>query len=269
MIAYPNCKINLGLNIVSRRPDGYHDIETVFFPVPLCDELSVVASSTECFETEGIPVAGSPSDNLVMKVVHLLGDKGHEIPPLHIKLIKRIPSGAGLGGGSSDAAHMMQLLNTLCNLQISPDQMKVMLGTLGADCPFFIENTPVYAQGIGNQFSPIRLNLTGWHLTLIKPDVFVSTRDAYALVEPHKPNTSVSQIVNLPIEAWKGQLVNDFEESVFARYPLIREIKEHLYEKGAVYASMSGSGSSVFSLSREPLYIKDDFRDCFRFQCML
>lgn len=269
MIAHPNCKINLGLNIIARRPDGYHDIETVFYPVPLCDELSVVPSSEEQFEAEGIPVAGNPSDNLVMKVVQLLRDNGYHVPTLSIKLRKQIPSGAGLGGGSSDAAHMMLLLNSMCELHLSPARMKEMLRTLGADCPFFIENAPVFAQGIGDQFSPVSLDLSGWHLTLVKPDVSVSTKEAYALVEPHKPNTPINQIVNIPVEEWKECLVNDFEVSVFTRRPVIGRIKERLYQKGAVYASMSGSGSSVFALSRIPIYIYDDFADCFHFHCTL
>ena len=269
MTVYPNCKINLGLNIVERRPDGYHNIETVFYPIPLRDELSIVPANEDCFEADGIPIAGNPADNLVVKVVRMLREGGFDIPPLHIQLWKHIPSGAGLGGGSSDASHTMQLLDTMFSLGLSTGRMKSMVGKLGADCPFFIDNTPAFAEGIGDIISPIDLNLAGWQLTLVKPNDFVSTKEAYSLVEPAQAKTTVSQIVKLPVEEWKEVLVNDFEGSVFPRHPAIRDIKERLYEKGATYASMSGSGSSVFSLSRAHISIDEEFEDCFRFQCVL
>ncbi len=269
MTVYPNCKINLGLNIVERRADCYHNIETVFYPIPRRDELSITPANEDCFEADGIPIAGNPMDNLVVKVVRMLRNSGFDIPPLHIRLWKHIPSGAGLGGGSSDASHTLRLLNTMFSLDLTTGRMKEMVKTLGADCPFFIDNTPAFAEGIGDVITPIELNLAGWHLTLVKPNDFVSTKEAYALVKPTPTNTKVNEIVKHPVEEWKEALVNDFEESVFPRHPAIQEIKERLYQKGAAYASMSGSGSSVFSLSRAHISIDNEFEDCFRFQCVL
>lgn len=269
MKVYPNCKINLGLNIVERRADGYHNLETVFYPIPLCDELDIEKAAQETFEMDGMTIEGKPADNLVMRAVALLRENGYAIPPLRIRLTKRIPSGAGLGGGSSDAAHTVRLLNEMFGLRISTQRMAEMVCRLGADCPFFIHNTPVFAEGIGDVIQPVALDLAGWHLTLVKPDVFVSTKEAYAMVRPRRPDTGVREIVSRPVEEWKDSLGNDFEGSVFPSHPAIREVKERLYGRGAVYASMSGSGSSVFSLSRKPILLGNDFSDCFCFQCAL
>ena len=269
MTIHPNCKINLGLNIVARRPDGYHDIETVFYPVPLRDTLTVEPAEEDCLIQEGIPVEGDPMDNLVMRVLRLLRDEGCPIPPLRVTLEKRIPSGAGLGGGSSDAAAMMQLLNEQFRLGLSIDKMSRLVSRLGADCAFFILNRPVFAQGIGDRMEPIDISLKGWWLTLVKPDIFVSTREAYSSVTPQRPDVSVRHIVSEPVETWRHHLTNDFEGPVFSIHPEIGRIKDELYRLGATYASMSGSGSSVFALSRDNIINKNFFSDCFCFECPL
>ena len=188
-------------------------------------------------------------NNLVLRAVRLLREEGFSFPPLSIELKKVIPSGAGLGGGSSDAACMVRSLSKLYGLPLSEEQMERMVGKLGADCPFFINPRPLYAEGIGDAFTPVQVNLRGWYLMLVKPDVFVSTREAYAGVHPHRPAYSLLDTVKLPVEQWKGRMVNDFEESIFASHPLLAEIKEELYLQGAAYASMSGSGSTIFGLS--------------------
>ncbi|MDH6358835.1 4-(cytidine 5'-diphospho)-2-C-methyl-D-erythritol kinase [Parabacteroides sp. PF5-9] len=262
MICFPNAKINLGLNIVGKRPDGYHDIETVFYPVPLKDALEIVAADNQSFTQTGICVEGLPENNLVMKALRLLKES-HPIPFLDIHLLKAIPFGAGLGGGSADAAFMLKLLNDFCELGLSTEQLEEIAIKIGADCPFFIQNKPVFASGIGNVFTPVELSLKGYYLCLIKPDVSVSTAEAYSLVKPQKTSISLQKIVQKPLSEWKQYMTNDFEKSVFARHPLIGEIKEKLYQSGAIYASMSGSGSSVFGLFPEQTDLKDHFSDCF------
>lgn len=251
---YPCAKVNLGLYIVERRPDGYHNLETVFYPIPLCDELSVEPSLSGQDELElgGIPVAGELKDNLVMRVVRELR-KDFTIPPLHIMLQKNIPSGAGLGGGSSDAASMMSLINEMFQLGLTEDEMEQRISPLGADCAFFIRKQPTMAEGIGNIFSPIRINLKGLHLVLVKPDDFVSTKEAYSMVRPARPAYPLRQTIEGDMQLWRSQLLNDFETSVLPLHPTILNIKEQLYAHGALYAVMSGSGSSVFGLFREPL----------------
>ena len=251
MIAFPNIKINLGLSITEKRPDGYHNLETVFYPVALEDALEIRTSS----ETEkkitlhqyGMEIAGNPEDNLVAKAYSLL-DKEFHLPPVEIHLYKHIPSGAGLGGGSSDAAFMLKLLNDHFQLELSEEQLEVYAATLGADCAFFIKNKPTYAEGIGNLFSPIELSLSGYQIMIVKPNVFVSTREAFSNIHPHRPEYPVKEAILRPVAEWKDILINDFEASVFPQHPVIGEIKEELYHQGAIYASMSGSGSSVFGL---------------------
>ena len=251
MLAFPNIKINLGLSITEKRPDGYHNLETVFYPVALEDALEIRTSS----ETEkkiilhqyGMEIAGNPEDNLVVKA-YLLMDKEFHLPPIEIHLYKHIPSGAGLGGGSSDAAFMLKLLNDHYQLGVSEEQLEVYAATLGADCAFFIRNAPTFAEGIGNIFSPIPLSLKGYKILIIKPDVFVSTREAFANIHPHHPEYSIKEAIKRPVNEWKEILINDFEDSVFPQHPVIGEIKAELYRQGAVYASMSGSGSSVYGL---------------------
>ena len=251
MIAFPNAKINLGLNIVEKRTDGYHNLETVFYPVAVEDALEVYRAEEgdeKCrLHQSGLEIAGTPDNNLVVKAYNLL-DKDFGLPPVDIYLHKHIPSGAGLGGGSSDAAFMLKLLNGKFNLGLTEDSLEEYAARLGADCAFFIRNRPVFAEGIGNVFSPVSLSLEGCQIVLVKPDIFVSTRDAFSQIKPHRPEIPLKEAISLPLEQWREVLTNDFEASVFPQYPEIGEIKEELYAKGAFYAAMSGSGSSVFGL---------------------
>ena len=254
MITFPNAKINLGLRITEKRSDGYHNLETIFYPVALEDALEIQehAEPASCISKvnlniSGINVEGSPEDNLVVKAYRLL-DEHFQLPPIKIFLHKRIPSGAGLGGGSSDAASTLKLLNNYYSLHLSDNQLEAYAAKLGADCAFFIRNTPTFAEGIGNIFSPVDLSLKGYQILLIKPNVFVSTREAFSQIRPCHPSCSLKELITHPIDKWKDLIVNDFETSVFPQHPIIAEIKEELYRNGAIYASMSGSGSSVFGL---------------------
>lgn len=251
MIAFPNVKINLGLSITEKRPDGYHNLETVFYPVALEDALEINpcndAATKFTLHQHGMEIAGNPEDNLVVKA-YLLLDREFDLPPVEIHLFKHIPSGAGLGGGSSDAAFMLKLLNDQFNLHLTDHQLEAYAATLGADCAFFIKNQPTFAEGIGNIFSPVQLSLKGYQIMIIKPDVFVSTREAFSNIRPRRPEHSVKEVIKRPVSEWRETLINDFEASVFPLHPVIGEIKEELYRQGAVYASMSGSGSSVFGL---------------------
>ncbi|WP_243349076.1 4-(cytidine 5'-diphospho)-2-C-methyl-D-erythritol kinase [Parabacteroides sp. FAFU027] len=252
MIKFPNAKINLGLNIVSKRPDGYHNLETIFYPIGIKDALEVVPSQTggDKLHISGIEVDGPTENNLVMKALRLI-KRQYMIPDLDIYLHKQIPFGAGLGGGSADAAVMLLLLNELFTLRIPEETLITMASGIGADCAFFIKNKPVFARGIGNEFEETDLSLKGYHCVLVKPDIHVSTPEAYSLVKSAQPEVPLKEVIRRPIEEWQGLLVNDFEVSVFAKYPQIGKIKEQLIHEGAVYASMSGSGSSVFGIFKE------------------
>lgn len=265
MLLYPNAKINLGLNVTEKRPDGYHTIETVFYPIGLCDVLEVEPSETctdYSFSSGGIEIGGDPEDNLIVKAYHLLRSE-YEFPAVDISLVKQIPFGAGLGGGSSDAAFMLRALNELFELRITPSKLEKLAAKLGADCPVFIRNKPVYATGIGNEFTAIDLSLKDKFLVLVKPDIHVSTPEAYSLVVPQKPEFSLLDNIGRPLNEWKNLLKNDFEQSVFTKYPEIARIKEDLYEMGAVYASMSGSGSSVFGIFENEPAPATLFENCF------
>ncbi len=262
---YPNAKINIGLNVTARRPDGYHNIETVFYPINLQDTLHLASSGTSDdynFSAAGIELSGDTEDNLIIKALRLMRTE-YNIPPLDISLHKQIPFGAGLGGGSSDAAFMLKALNELFELNASPEKLEELAAMIGADCPFFIRNEPVFAEGIGNIFTPVELSLKNYYIALIKPHIFISTPQAFAGISPQQPETSLKELIALPVEAWKNRIVNDFEASVFKKHPAIAAIKEELYRLGAIYASMSGSGSSVYGIfSEEPLY-SPLFDDCF------
>ncbi len=267
MITFPNAKINLGLNIVEKRPDGYHNLETIFYPIILQDALEV-NKSTHADERVHLSVSGNgidgdPKDNLVVKAYNLIAED-HYLPPVDIHLFKHIPTGAGLGGGSSDCAFMIKLLNEKFALNMNVEQMEKYAAKLGADCAFFIQTQPVFATGIGNIFEPIEISLSGYHLVLVKPDIFVSTKEAYAKVRPSRPEVSLKDIIRQPIETWKDTMKNDFEDSVFFQYPEIAAIKDEMYDLGAVYAAMSGSGSAVYGLFKEPIENVDDrFGGCF------
>lgn len=268
MIIFPNAKINLGLNIVEKRPDGYHNLETIFYPINLQDALEVTRRENNDKEytlhISGSSLEGEPEDNLVVKAYKLLKKDYPGLLPVDIHMYKHIPAGAGLGGGSSDAACMIKLLNDKFSLGLSTERMEEYAVKLGADCSFFIRNKPVFATGIGNLFEPVELSLKGYHIILIKPDIFVSTRDAFAEIKPVRPAVSLKEIVKQPMETWKNSMKNDFEDSVFKKFPEIAAIKDELYDLGAVYAAMSGSGSSVYGIFKAPIEnVEDKFCGCF------
>lgn len=258
MIVYPNAKINIGLNVVEKRPDGYHNLETVFYPINLQDALDIQEMEgdvTPCgyrLKVMGTVLDGSPDDNLVVRAFKLLKED-LDFPPVSITLYKHIPTGAGLGGGSADAAFTVKALNERFGLNLTDEQMEAYCARLGADCAFFIKNKPVFATGIGNVFHPIEMNLQHKQLVLVKPDIFVSTKDAYAHVKIQHPTRQLPELLAQPLETWKDTIMNDFEGSVFAKYPEIAAIKDKMYDLGAIYASMSGSGSSVFGIFDAPV----------------
>ncbi len=268
MLCFPNAKINLGLNIIGKRPDGYHDIETVLYPIPVKDALEVTPAEATAYTGSGLPIDVPAEKNLAMKAWATIKQR-YKIPELNIWLLKGIPSGAGLGGGSADAGFMLKAINNYADLKISDDELEILASTLGADCAFFVRNRPVFAAGIGNTFRPIRLSLSGWHLCLVVPDVKISTKDAYSRVTPGYPAISLSETIKRPVEEWKDRMVNDFEKSVFPSFPVIREIKEKLYEFGAVYASMTGSGSAVYGLFSSETHLRHHFHNCFFFEGQL
>ncbi len=246
-----NAKINIGLNVVSKRADGYHNLETVFYPVDMVDIIDIEESPDveSHLINKGIAIDSNPQDNLIIKAYNLL-KYDFNIPAVNITLDKRIPFGAGLGGGSSDAANTLKALNTMFSLGLSDFQLENYAVRLGADCPFFIKNKPVYATGIGNEFTPIDLDLSAYKIEIIKPDVSVSTAMAYRGVTPKQSTFNLLELPKLPIEQWKTVVKNDFEASVFPQFPEIAALKQEFYNRGALYASMSGSGSAVFGIFR-------------------
>lgn len=249
MIVFPNAKINLGLNVVSKREDGYHNLETVFFPVNLADAVEFVEAAHTGLHVSGIEVDGNPEDNLIIKAYRLLKND-YRLPELQFHLHKAIPFGAGLGGGSSDAAFTLKALNSYFGLGISDAELINYASQIGADCAFFIHNKPSFAFGIGDQFEELELDLSSYKIAIVKPNFSVSTPEAYRSVSPKPSEFDLRKLGSLPVENWKDQIVNDFEKSVFQSYPEIKKIKQTLYECGAVYASMSGSGSAVFGIFR-------------------
>jgi len=302
MIAFPNAKINIGLNVVAKRSDGYHDIETVFYPVLLQDALEIkpmrpldpaqlrkrleaglLVQPDDVFlpyrflpKKEEIPCCSlemtgnefpfKASDNLVVKA-YLMLQQDFDLPSIDIKLHKHIPSGAGLGGGSSDCAFMISLLNRRFNLRMRESMMERYAARLGSDCAFFISNTPSLATGRGEILTPINLSLKGYTILLVKPDVSVSTAEAYASLTPKQPEIPLEEAIKRPVKEWKDCVFNDFETTVFAKYPLLADIKQKLYSMGAVYAAMSGSGSTVYGLFRTPIENPADiFPDMFTCQ---
>lgn len=251
MISFANAKINLGLLITEKREDGYHNIETIFYPVKLYDVVEINASATLQFESAGLEIP-SQGKNLCEKAFESLQTE-YDIKPISIHLLKNIPIGAGLGGGSSDAANVLKMLNEMNDLGINPDELKKRAEKLGADCPFFIENKPVFADGIGTSFQDVSIDLSDYFIVIIKPDVHISTAEAYQNVIPQTPKVDLKRAIQLPIQEWKYHIVNDFELGVFQKYPEIEEIKHAFYTKGALFASMSGSGSAVFGIFEESI----------------
>lgn len=274
MLIFPCAKINLGLNVVERRPDGYHNIETVFYPIPLTDALEVKRMSDgfplnrNCsLKVTGSAYVGPEEDNLVVKAYDILA-KDFDLPRVYAHLHKSIPSEAGMGGGSSDAAYMLRLLDSRFRLNLGNAELERYAVRLGADCPFFISTDldapmPMYATGIGEKLQPVAEEwnaLDGKWLAVVKPNVSVSTKEAYQKITPQQPAKSCKDVIMQPIETWKDDLTNDFEEAVFDSLPVLREVKEELYKDGAVYAQMSGSGSTIFGIfDREPSFIESKY----------
>jgi 4-diphosphocytidyl-2-C-methyl-D-erythritol kinase len=251
MVVFPNVKINLGLFVTKKRPDGFHNIETIFFPVPGFNDVLEVINNTDGsddqFSESGLETMTKKKENLVFKALDLLR-KDHHIPPLKIHLHKNIPCGAGLGGGSSDAAFMLKLLNEQYALDLSEKKLEKKAAELGADCAFFIRNQPTLARGTGNIFSPVNISLTGLWIMIVVPPIHLSTPEAYQNIVPKPPAEKLEEIIKTPVEKWPESLNNDFEANAFSRYPKLAEIKSKLYKNEALYAAMSGSGSAVFGI---------------------
>ena len=268
MISFPNAKINLGLHIVAKRPDGFHNIETVFYPIALADALEFVETEqgkATSLVLSGIPVDGVIEDNIVLKAYQLLA-ADYDLPPLSIYLQKNIPLGAGLGGGSADAASMLLMLNQEYDLHLSQTKLEQYAARIGADCPFFIQNRPVYATQKGEIMSPVSLDLSQYYLVVVKPPVHVNTAMAYAACTPKFSNHSLTELIKQPVATWKNVLRNDFEVPIFAQYPIIKQIKNQLYDLGAVYAAMSGSGAAVFGLFSTQIALDKHFASYYSWQ---
>lgn len=277
MITFPVAKINLGLNVVEKRADGYHNLQTVFYPVPIMDALEIVPmsdgfpSDVDCdLKVTNITIEGDEQRNLVVRAYQLLKADYPELPRVHAHLWKGIPTQAGMGGGSSDCGYMIRLLNETFDMGLSSEQMQQYAARLGADCAFFIESRACYAEGIGERLQPIDLDLSGWHIGVVRPDIPVPTKEAFSRIHPHYPALNCRDVVRQPVETWRDRLTNDFEESVFALHPEIGAVKEQLYKMGATYAAMSGSGSALFGLFKdEPDALRQTFPDMFTFSGVL
>ena len=249
MLSFPNCKINLGLYITGRRQDGYHNLETLFYPIALQDVLEVVPAIITSLNCTGRKVEGLQESNLVMKAYHLLAvSYPNKIPGLDIYLHKVIPTGAGLGGGSADGAFMLALLNDYCGLGLNKPELAAFALQLGSDCPFFIYNTPMFASGRGELFNPVNLDLSNYSIQLVLPGIHVATSVAFSMIQPKRAPYELKDLNNLPIMEWKDKVTNDFEVPVFQKYPVLAAIKQQLYQQGAIYASMSGSGSAIYGI---------------------
>ncbi len=272
MLVFPKAKINLGLRITGKRPDGYHDIETLFYPIGLCDAIEVVrgpnGSEKDLLTITGTVIPGTPDDNIVLKSVRKLRET-FPVPWLTIHLHKKIPAGAGLGGGSSDAASTLRTINRILGLSIDTQKLKDIAAGLGSDCPFFIESLPVFASGRGEILTPAPFILNDYYIVLANPGIQAGTREAYASCKPALPETSLVELVRRPVKEWKDSVVNDFEEILFPKYPLIKELKSAFYASGAVFSSMSGSGSTVFGIYSEKPVIPENLAKYVIFEASL
>jgi len=252
MVSFPNAKINLGLNVTRKRADGFHDIETVFYPVACCDALELIAAPNQAgssiFTSTGLKVDGNAADNLCIKAYNLLKKDFPSLPAVQIHLHKVIPMGAGLGGGSADAAFMLKMLDQKFKLQVPEEKLAAYALQLGSDCPFFLTNKPAYATGRGELLEPIAVDLSPYSIVLINPGIHVNTGLAFSKLTPALPAYSLKEIILQPVDTWKDRVNNDFEKSVFEMHPAVGEVKDFLYQQGAIYASMSGSGSTVFGI---------------------
>jgi 4-diphosphocytidyl-2-C-methyl-D-erythritol kinase len=255
VIVFPNCKINLGLRVLRKRNDGYHDLETIFFPLPLFDVLEVIRSTEDSpaptFSTSGLTIEGNNANNLCIRAYDLIKRNHPRLPAAKIHLHKAIPTGAGLGGGSADAAFTLKLLNEKFGLQLTTGQLIDYASHLGSDCPFFVINKPVFAEGRGEIMELVSIDLSAYKFILVNPGIHIPTAKAFSGITPNPPAKSLKEIIQQSIDSWQNELVNDFEKSVFLQYPEIGIIKNKLYENGAEYASMSGSGSTVFGMFKK------------------
>ncbi len=260
MVTFPPCKINLGLHVLARRLDGYHDISTCFYPTPWNDVLEILPGDTLNFTQTGLLIPGALQDNICLTAYHLLR-KDFPVPPVQIHLHKIVPTGAGLGGGSSDGAYTLKSLNSVFQLKISQEQLLNYALRLGSDCPLFIIEKPMIGGGRGEILTPAEVDLKGFYLVILNPDIHISTADAYAGVTPGIPQREIQQLIHQPLTSWKLTLTNDFEPAIFKRYPAIQAMKERLYFNGAIYASMSGSGASVFGIFENEIRTENLFKD--------
>lgn len=247
MVSFPHSKINIGLNVLKKRDDGYHDIESCFYPIDWKDAIEIIPSNTFRFTSSGLKIPGDPSSNLCVKAYRLL-QKKFDLGPVHIHLLKIIPMGAGLGGGSSDAAFILKALNEIFKLDLAENELMNYAAQLGSDCAFFIQDKAVLAKERGNVLQPISLSLKDYFLLTVNPCLHIDTAQAYGSLKPEKPEISLAELLKMPVHDWKDQVKNAFEIPVFAKLPEVKELKNKLYELGAVYASMTGSGSSVYGL---------------------
>ena len=264
MITYPNAKINLGLNITRKRADGYHDIVSVLYPVPLCDELGIIIAGDDKFSfvSTGLKIECGEADNLCVQAYQLLKNR-FGLPAIKMKLKKIIPSGAGLGGGSADAAFVLRMLNEIFTLGLESDELKELSALLGMDCPFFIDNVPALATGRGDILKPAGIDLGGHTVCIVRPDIHISTSEAYAGITPHAGDLSPAALTDFSPSAWKGILKNQFEDTLFPVYPVLEKLKTTFYDSGAVYASLSGSGSAVYGIFTSAPKLKAKFAGMF------
>lgn len=267
MIVFPNAKINIGLNITDKRPDGFHNIQSVFYPVGLCDALELIENTDKnapaiTMTFSGVDIPGNIQDNLCVKAYHLV-NVDYPLPNLKVHLHKHIPIGAGLGGGSADAAFFLRLLNDKFELGLAWGELHNYARQLGSDCSFFITNKPAYIEGKGDQYETISLHLNAYHFVLIYPHIHVNTAKAYSGVKPAFPVRSLESDILLPVEEWKNYIHNQFEDTVFPQHPVLKEIKQQLYDYGAVYAAMSGSGSTVYGIFKEKVDLIEQFKAYF------
>jgi len=262
MILFPNAKVNIGLNILYKREDGFHELETLMYPIPLTDILTINKSANKInkinFTTTGLHIDGLPEDNLIYKAYKILDSK-FNLPALDIHLHKSIPFGAGLGGGSADCAFAISGINKLCQLNLPTNTMETIAAELGSDCPFFIQNQPAIAKGRGELLESFKLDLTKFTFVVIIPPIPINTKNAYRFVKPFVPDESLKMSLLSNLENWKNVVYNNFEDSVFPQYPEIQGIKKTLYENGAFYAALSGSGSAVFGIFQNKIMLKNLF----------
>ncbi len=259
MVIFSNCKINIGLRVTGKRQDGYHDIETLFFPLPVNDVLELTDASETALTTFGLPIPGQPHDNIVWKGYQLLKKDFPDLPPVHFYLLKNIPPGAGLGAGSANGAFALKALNEKYNLGLSENRLKDYALRLGSDCPFFLLNQPAFASGRGENMQPVDLHLDDYQIVVVNPGIHVSTAEAFAMITPRKPQDTWQDHLTRPVEEWKDLLENDFEKPIFKKYPEIANVRNELYKAGAAFAMMSGSGSSVYGIFKKDLEIKLSF----------